>query len=188
MLCYVLAGILVFTSVLLIGWTISKSNDKKFRVAQPIFLNLLLVGSIICTCALFFLPTDAVSGATPADIEFASLSCMMFPWLFTLGLGIQFGSLIAKITRYVVFSFLMNLTLMLLYSVEKIFINPKLKMVKVSAMQMQKIIVLIFVVNVIVLGKNNNIIRRITMNQQLSQTNLLPEKLHGLRLILCNGI
>ena len=92
------------------------------------------VGGMVTSASLIPLGNDAPANPTSTEQAIADISCMAFPWLFVIGLNIQLVGMAAKIAR-----------------IAMLFTNPTLKLVKVSAVRMQKYVAPILIVQIIIL-------------------------------------
>ena len=71
-------------------------NDPIVRRAQPFFLGLLCVGSIIMSTAVFTLSWDEGAGWSDHQLDVA---CMATPWFFFVGHTLSFCALFTKLWR-----------------------------------------------------------------------------------------
>jgi gamma-aminobutyric acid type B receptor len=94
---YALASIIVAFSLGLLAWTIWYRKTRVVRASQPIFLILILAGSIVFGSSLYPLGIDGcedIDDSTPCDY-----ACMAAPWLSILGWTMLFSGIYAKLRR-----------------------------------------------------------------------------------------
>ena len=70
-----------------------KRKSRQVQAAQPMFLNLVLFGCMLSTSSI--LVTAQQAAPESDDLP----PCALFPWLYTLGFSITFGTLFTKIWR-----------------------------------------------------------------------------------------
>jgi hypothetical protein len=87
------AWILALSSLILVGWL---RKDPVVQRAQPIFMQLLCVGSIIMSAAIFTLSFDEGAGWSDKQLDVA---CTLAPWFFFTGQTMMFSSLFTKLWR-----------------------------------------------------------------------------------------
>lgn len=89
---YVLAG-LNFLLVTICGiWLFMNRKRAHVRMAQPMFLMLILIGCVISTSTIFAMAQED-EGHGPVH------ACAALPWLYSVGFCLTFGALFAKINR-----------------------------------------------------------------------------------------
>jgi len=71
-------------------------KDKAMKMAQPIFLKLICLGSFIEVFSIFTLSFDEGHGWNDASLDNA---CMATPWLFFIGHAIIYSALFCKLWR-----------------------------------------------------------------------------------------
>lgn len=91
---WTLAGIVILVSIGFGCWTYQYRNKNVIRVAQPTFLGLLCLGTILM--ALTFIP---MSFQEPMSEDVLNRACMAMPWLFVVGFATSFSSLFSKLLR-----------------------------------------------------------------------------------------
>ena len=96
--CYSLAAITILMSLTMIAWTTKNRHRTIVRASQPIFLYLLLLGTILMALAVFPL--------TFQDGDYRNLSqhkldigCISVHWTFALGFSLTFTAIISKMMR-----------------------------------------------------------------------------------------
>ena len=96
--CDALAAITLLMSLAVIAWTMKNRHRTVVRASQPVFLNLLSIGTISMSLAVFPL--------TLQDGDWRNLSqrtldigCMCVHWFFALGFSITFTAIISKMMR-----------------------------------------------------------------------------------------
>lgn len=80
-------------SIVLLGWL---RNDLVVQRAQPFFMQLLCIGSIIMSTSIFTLSWDEDAGWSNHDL---SIACSLTPWFFFMGHILIFCSLFIKLWR-----------------------------------------------------------------------------------------
>ena len=92
---YAMFGINALMVAICFLWLYAKRGTAQVRVAQPLFLALVLLGCIVSSSTILaFAQEDALDGPVTA--------CMFIPWLYSVGFCITFGTLFAKIYRVLV--------------------------------------------------------------------------------------
>merc|ERR1712196_579990 len=89
-------------SCLFLVWTIINRKSDQVKVAQPIFLWMMGVGSIVSTLAIIPMSLsedDAENLATEEGHPTADGACMATVWLYGLGFVMTFSPLFAKVWR-----------------------------------------------------------------------------------------
>jgi len=79
--------------IVLLGWL---RKDPIVQRAQPFFMQILCVGSIIMSSAIFALSFDEDAGWSEDQL---SVACTSFPWLFFIGHVLMFCALFTKLWR-----------------------------------------------------------------------------------------
>lgn len=79
--------------ILLLGWL---RKDPIVQRAQPFFMQILCVGSIIMSSAIFTLSFDEDAGWSEHQL---SVACTSFPWFFFIGHVLMFCALFTKLWR-----------------------------------------------------------------------------------------
>lgn len=97
-LCYSFFGINTLAVLVCASWIYWQRNTQQVKVWQPFFLNLVLLGCLVSSASI--IPAVQQSSEGNDNVP----ACMVFPWLFSVGFSITFGSLFAKIRRvYILF-------------------------------------------------------------------------------------
>jgi len=91
-MCYVFFGINALACLVCGGWIYANRDSKQVKAWQPFFLNLVLVGCLISSSSIITLVQQN-------DSDEPVYACAVFPWLYTVGFSITFGTLYAKILR-----------------------------------------------------------------------------------------
>jgi len=119
-----LVGVAIMTTFALILWVLIYQNNRVIRAAQPVFVVLTLIGTIIMYCSVFFwtLHTD--------DIH-----CNLARWFIAVGFGLTYGALFARI-----------------YRIGQIFLVKTLEVFKVTNMMIIPIVAAIVGVEVLLLS------------------------------------
>ena len=84
----VLCGAALLLSIFFYAWTSSYRKTVVVRASQPLFLDLLCVGTFIMAAAVI-----------PMSIEESDAACQAIPWLFTTGFICIFSALFSKMSR-----------------------------------------------------------------------------------------
>ena len=85
--------IIAAMSIALLGWL---RNDLVVQRAQPFFMQLLCIGSIITSTSIFTLSWDEDAGWSNREL---SIACSLTPWFFFTGHILIFCSLFIKLWR-----------------------------------------------------------------------------------------
>jgi hypothetical protein len=94
-ICLVLCSLSMGTSLGFLIYTVKKWNSPVIRLAQPIFLVLICVGTLFMAAAIIPLSMDeGVAG--PASLN---ASCSLTQWFFSFGFIITFAALFSKLWR-----------------------------------------------------------------------------------------
>ncbi|CAB9516312.1 acid type B receptor subunit 2 [Seminavis robusta] len=93
--CYAMATINFLLIASSACWLYQHRRAAQIKVAQPLFLSLVLLGCMISTSTIFTFVQEDDSSAGVENVPF----CMLTPWLYSVGFSITFGSLFAKIRR-----------------------------------------------------------------------------------------
>jgi len=92
---YVMIGINFAAAGVCAVWLVWSRNTTQVKVAQPLFLGLVLLGCLISTSTIFALAQEESADIGQTDLP----ACQATPWLYFVGFCITFGSLFAKICR-----------------------------------------------------------------------------------------
>ncbi|KAL3943197.1 MAG: hypothetical protein SGBAC_002727 [Bacillariaceae sp.] len=108
---FAVVGILLGLCVICLAWMYTCRDQWVVRISQPLFLYVILFGTVVSSIAVPFLGfeteyrfvQDASSGeltdvANP-NIGIVDVGCMAVPWFYGLGFAITFSALFAKIQR-----------------------------------------------------------------------------------------
>lgn len=87
------AWLLALLSFVLVRWL---CNDPAIQRAQPFFMQILCLGSIITSATIFALSWDEDAGWTNHQL---SIACSLTPWLFFIGHSLTFGAMFVKLWR-----------------------------------------------------------------------------------------
>ncbi|EJK49773.1 hypothetical protein THAOC_31318 [Thalassiosira oceanica] len=97
-MCYSFFGINTLAVLVCASWIYWQRNTQQVKVWQPFFLYLVLLGCLVSSSSI--IPAVQQSSEGNGNVP----ACMVFPWLFSVGFSITFGSLFAKIRRvYILF-------------------------------------------------------------------------------------
>ena len=97
-MCYSFFGINTLAVLVCASWIYWQRNTHQVKVWQPFFLYLVLLGCLVSSSSI--IPAVQQSSQGNGNVP----ACMVFPWLFSVGFSITFGSLFAKIRRvYILF-------------------------------------------------------------------------------------
>jgi 7 transmembrane sweet-taste receptor of 3 GCPR len=88
-----IAWLLSFTALVLLHVL---SKDNVVQRAQPFFLKMLCVGSIVMSTAIFTLSWDEGAGWSDQQLDIA---CALTPWFFFIGQILTFCALFTKLWR-----------------------------------------------------------------------------------------
>jgi len=146
-----LTGITMFMAVFCICWTIAYRKTDAVKSAQPIFLILIAIGTMISVSVTFTLTQDhrthdpdvavvgypdrAVPPAQPGSFSALDSACSLTLWLYIIGFDITYGSLFVKLWR-----------------IKKIFVNPQIGRGPVRIRQMLTYIFVFLAINLGVLA------------------------------------
>ncbi|CAJ1935040.1 unnamed protein product [Cylindrotheca closterium] len=104
-------GILLGLCACCLAWMISCRDLWVVRISQPLFLYIILFGTVVSSIAIPFLGfeteyrfvQDIASGELTSvvnpEIGTVDAACMAVPWLYGLGFAITFSAMFAKIQR-----------------------------------------------------------------------------------------
>lgn len=126
----VMAVIVLLASVMGAIWTIVKRDDRIVRASQPIFLLILCLGVFIMGASIIPLSfDDEIMSERACDV-----SCMVSPWLVSVGFALIFSALFSKMWR-----------------INRIFSHPNMRRITLSAHDVMAPLVGLLVINVAVL-------------------------------------
>lgn len=130
---FALSALVVILSIGFALWTVLRRQKKSKVViaSQPIFLHLICAGVLLMGSAIIPLSIDDEI----VSVRGCDIACMTTPWLFVLGFALSFAALFSKTWR-----------------INKIFHNPSLKRMKISAFDVMRPLAALLVVNVLVLS------------------------------------
>jgi gamma-aminobutyric acid type B receptor len=77
-------------------WVFMHKTAPVVQMAQPFFLYLLVLGCIVSSATI--IPMGA-ENSDLKDLSAANTGCAIFPWLYSVGFCITFGTLFSKIWR-----------------------------------------------------------------------------------------
>ncbi len=113
-------------------WTKKKEKLGIVRAAQPIFLYIIAIGTLLMGCAIIPLSLDP----GVVSMEGASIACMSMPWLLACGFSMAFSALFTKTHR--IHTIMKN--------------AAAFKRVKVTALDVVKPMVCLLLINIITLA------------------------------------
>lgn len=90
--CYGLACINLALVAVCAAWVFKNRQRSHIRMAQPMFLAMILIGCVISTSSVFAMAQQD-SGDGPVPI------CAAIPWLYSIGFSLTFGAMYARIRR-----------------------------------------------------------------------------------------
>jgi gamma-aminobutyric acid type B receptor len=91
-ICYGLAGFNYALVVLFGIWVSRNWYRNHIQMAQPMFLMVILAGCAISTSTIFAMAQeDEGDGPVP--------TCVVIPWLYSVGFSLTFGAMFARIRR-----------------------------------------------------------------------------------------
>jgi len=128
----VLCGVIIILSVGFIVWTKLKEKLRVVKAAQPIFLYIIAIGTLLMGSSIIPLSLD--QGV--ASVEGASIGCIAVPWLLTCGFSMTFSALFTKTHR--ILTIMRN--------------AAAFKRVKVTALDVAKPMIALLLTNIIVLA------------------------------------
>ncbi|CAB9497518.1 acid type B receptor subunit 2 [Seminavis robusta] len=145
-----MATVVLGLSVALAGWTIYNRKRHVIRASQPIFLTILCTGTFVMGSTIIPLSIDDARTSP----EGCSTACMSVPWLFCSGWALVFAAIFAKIWR-----------------INRLFNNPSIKRVKVTAMDVMYPLIGLMILNFIVLT-SWNIVSPLVWERQVSSVDV----------------
>ncbi|KAL7546238.1 hypothetical protein ACHAWF_009574 [Thalassiosira exigua] len=107
----VLFAIQLVLSVGCAAWTVYYRNRRVVKASQPLFLCLVLFGTLVMSLSIIPLgvqgkyrykedeTTGEVTDVEDPDVGGVDAACMALPWLFSIGFAVVFSALFAKIWR-----------------------------------------------------------------------------------------
>ncbi len=114
-------------------WMFIHKEDSVVKIGQPEFLLILCIGAMISSSSI--IPLSLAEADVGEDTAAASRSCQALPWLYSLGWVLMYSSLTAKSYR--------------LTMVAKA--ASRMNRIKITALQMSKIIIVFVVLDAIIL-------------------------------------
>ncbi|CAB9525747.1 ABC transporter substrate-binding protein [Seminavis robusta] len=108
---YAAVGIVCFMGLVSVVWMHCYREKNIVRASQPMFLGLLVLGTIISILTILPLSvetgyryvkdpfTGELTDEPNPDVHLVDVACMISPWLYGLGFVITFSALCAKIVR-----------------------------------------------------------------------------------------
>jgi ABC-type sugar transport system substrate-binding protein len=82
-IAYVLVAVIEVAALAIMTWTYLHRKTRVIRASQPFFLYMVVIGVMVFASAMVFLAFDSGSGRFSQ--EMLDVSCMVVPWLTTLG-------------------------------------------------------------------------------------------------------
>eukprot|EP00008_Paramoeba_atlantica_P014856 CAMPEP_0201478202 /NCGR_PEP_ID=MMETSP0151_2-20130828/3105_1 /ASSEMBLY_ACC=CAM_ASM_000257 /TAXON_ID=200890 /ORGANISM="Paramoeba atlantica, Strain 621/1 / CCAP 1560/9" /LENGTH=574 /DNA_ID=CAMNT_0047859209 /DNA_START=160 /DNA_END=1881 /DNA_ORIENTATION=+ len=92
---YVFFGLIAFVALGFIFWTFFNKTTFVIRAAQPVFLVLICLGTLILASTLFPLSIDDKNHSQRE----ADVACMAIPWTLSIGFTLTFAALFSKTWR-----------------------------------------------------------------------------------------
>jgi simple sugar transport system substrate-binding protein len=108
---YTLFAIMSIGAIACLRWTMFYRNKWVVKISQPLFLYMILFGTIVSSLSIPFLgvetgyryeqdeATGQLTDVENPDIDKVDAACMALPWLYGLGFAISFSAIFAKIQR-----------------------------------------------------------------------------------------
>eukprot|EP00986_Skeletonema_menzelii_P011228 scaffold5693_cov141-Skeletonema_menzelii.AAC.35 len=127
-----LCGLIIILSIGFTVWTKKKEKKYVVRAAQPIFLYIITIGTLLMGCAIIPLSLDP----GVVSIEGASRACVSIPWLLSCGFSMTFSALFTKTHR--ILTIMRN--------------AAAFKRVKVTPLDVAKPMVFLLLINIITLA------------------------------------
>mmetsp|Transcript_18897 Transcript_18897/g.28744 ORF Transcript_18897/g.28744 Transcript_18897/m.28744 type:complete len:910 (+) Transcript_18897:15-2744(+) len=97
-LSYVAVAVLLLICAFAVTWTFYYRKNHLVKVSQPMFLGLLIFGSVISSLSIIPMSVETLYRDAD-DIAWVDAACMAFPWLWGLGFSISYSALFAKVWR-----------------------------------------------------------------------------------------
>mmetsp|Transcript_18898 Transcript_18898/g.28745 ORF Transcript_18898/g.28745 Transcript_18898/m.28745 type:complete len:910 (+) Transcript_18898:15-2744(+) len=95
---YVAVAFLLLICAFAVTWTFYYRKNHLVKVSQPMFLGLLIFGSVISSLSIIPMSVETLYRDAD-DIAWVDAACMAFPWLWGLGFSISYSALFAKVWR-----------------------------------------------------------------------------------------
>lgn len=127
----VLCGIILALSLGFAVWTKYFEKQQVVRASQPIFLLIICAGTLLMGSTIIPMSFDDEI----ATDEGLDIACQSIPFLFCIGFTLVFAALFSKMWR-----------------VNKLFNNPRMRRVKVTAMDVCKPLFALLFANILVLA------------------------------------
>jgi hypothetical protein len=89
-----LCGLLILTALAWIWWVVHYRRKNTVRAAQPLFLVILCVGTLILASSII-----PMSFQEPMSYKILNVGCMAVPWLTSIGFTTAFSALFSKLWR-----------------------------------------------------------------------------------------
>lgn len=108
---YILFSVQAILSLACAAWTVHYRNRRVVKASQPLFLCLVACGAFVMNLSIIpvgiqggyryiFDPVTGIqTDEANKDIDSVDAACMVLPWLFSMGFGVTFSALFAKIWR-----------------------------------------------------------------------------------------
>ena len=128
---YALAFIIFGMSIFFSCWTFYYRESKVVRAAQPLFLHIICLGTFIMGATIITLGIDD----SVATEHGCTIACNLSPWFLSVGFVCAFSSVFAKEWR-----------------INKIFHNPSMRRISVSAKDVLIPCIILLGLNVLVLA------------------------------------
>jgi hypothetical protein len=93
---YALLGAILLLALFSSAWVHWRRAHRVVRAAQPVFLQQLVLGSVVFASAILPLSLDDASGMSPRQLD---ACCMAVPWLVSVGHMLMYCALFAKLWR-----------------------------------------------------------------------------------------
>jgi len=92
-------GILLACCIYCLGWIYYYRENALVRVSQPLFLGILVVGSIVSSSSIIPMSVETSYREDSDTIRAVDAACMAIPWLWGMGCAITYSALFAKVWR-----------------------------------------------------------------------------------------
>jgi hypothetical protein len=90
-----LMSVALLSAIIFLLWLLYYRKESVVQSAQPLFLLMLVFGSIIMASSIYPLSLDdeSTDGVSSAGLD---RTCMTAPWLYSIGFSMSFSALFAK--------------------------------------------------------------------------------------------
>mmetsp|Transcript_26569 Transcript_26569/g.33836 ORF Transcript_26569/g.33836 Transcript_26569/m.33836 type:complete len:839 (-) Transcript_26569:94-2610(-) len=95
---YFLVSVVLVLAVGILIWVYHHRKNALVKVSQPLFLTLVVLGSVISSLSIIPLGLET-EYRDSYDINMIDAACMAVPWLWGIGFAVTFSALFAKVLR-----------------------------------------------------------------------------------------